>query len=127
MVAIHFRDERKATMQVSSSNASAKLLASQTVAQFVLEQVLKGLELEVIVDGSVYRGTIHNLDFDPGSDHLFAQVTVPELVGSVSVAVYPNGVVEVMDGQVGLRSAASCDSEPGGQRAPHPGFGGSAG
>ena len=90
---------------MSRKVSSAALAPGQSVTQFVIGQLLDGLNLKVTIDGEVYDGSVHNLDFAPGSgaDYVFALVSIPKLnegdgddFDSVKVSIHRDGTVNVL-------------------------------
>lgn len=86
---------------------SATLVPGQTVAQFVLAELLKGLKVQVKIGNFTCDGHVHQLDFAPGIDHAFATVSIPDPKSKdedddtidVKVAIYTNGEVVVLPDQ----------------------------
>lgn len=93
-------------------NVSAELVGGDSIAQFVVKQLLAGLVVKVTVDGRTYDGYVHNLDFATAMgepdilppDYVFALVRIPGLdsdrggYGSVKVAIHTSGTVDIMPG-----------------------------
>jgi hypothetical protein len=80
----------------------AALIPGISVAQFVIQQLLAGLEIKVIIDGRPYKGYVHQLDFARGSDHVFASVVIDddkEETIYINVAIHDNGVVNIIPNQ----------------------------
>ena len=80
--------------------SNAVLSPSETVSQFVIRQLLAGLGIQVTIDGKIYDGYVHQLDFGKGANYVFANVHVPDLdekstdgIMSIKVAIYPDGTV----------------------------------
>lgn len=79
----------------------AKLIEGPTVAQHVIELLLKGIFVQVTTDKGVGAGYIHQLDFAKDSDHVFALVHIPGSSNEdegleVGVAIKRNGDVVVL-------------------------------
>ncbi len=67
---------------MSEKNISAALAPSESVVQFVIAQIVKGLHLNVEVDGETHDGYVYAMDnISPGpqANSLYADVHVPDL------------------------------------------------
>jgi len=87
--------------------SAATLVAGQSVAQFVIEQLLKGLKVQITIDETTYEGYVYQLDFATGGKYVIAIVSVPDSTSQdeddtvdVKVAIFTNGKVEVISDQL---------------------------
>lgn len=58
--------------------SSAAFVPTKSIAQFVIEEILKGLKVKVKIGDWTGTGYIHQLDFVSGGDYVFATVAVPD-------------------------------------------------
>ena len=94
-----------------SKTIAAVLAPGESIAQFVIAQLIKGLVGHVTVDGKTYNGYVVKMEISPqsgsdhqGSDHLFATVHVPDLdqeegaqnYFTIEVSIQTDGTVMVM-------------------------------
>lgn len=86
---------------VKAVPSSAMLAPTQSITQFVIQQLLAGLPVQVTIGERTYDGYVHNLDFAKGSNYVFASVCIPtaegeEEIDSVRVAIRLDGTVTVL-------------------------------
>lgn len=89
-----------------SKQVSAVLAPGESIAQFVIAQLVKGLVIKVTVDGKTYDGYVINTDISPGpkADFLFATVHIPGLdeeeeadgFKTIKVSIHTDGTVNAM-------------------------------
>jgi hypothetical protein len=80
------------------------LAPAKSITQFVIEQLLKGLAVQVTIDGWTGTGYVHQLDFAPGEDFVFATVAIPDPANNeeslhVRVSIRTDGIVTAMPNQ----------------------------
>ena len=85
--------------------SNAVLMPAVTLTQFVIGRLLEGIVVQVTIDGRVYEGYVHLLDFAKGNDYVFANVCVPDPddekeIIDVRVAIKTDGTVDVMPNQL---------------------------
>lgn len=76
--------------------SSAKLAPTWSLAQFVINQLLDELIVQVTVGERTYDGYVHQLDFGRGSNFVFASVFVSGLDEHVRVGIRRDGTVDVL-------------------------------
>ena len=87
--------------------ANALLIPGQSITQFVVEQLLKGIEVLIEVNGKNLTGYVHQLDFSvmPGNDYVFASVCVPDPDDEeggdmyIRVSIHTDGTVKIAPNQ----------------------------
>ena len=86
--------------------SGAVLVLAPTVSSSLaaIQELLKGVEVTVSIDGKPCTGYVHNLDFSKGSEHVFASVAVPapedeENTVYVRVSISKDGEVHIMPNQ----------------------------
>ena len=70
-----------------------------SIAQFVIQQLLNGLKVQVEINGKPYVGFVHQLDFGQGADYVFANVWIR----------YPDDKDEHISEHISLRVSISVD------------------
>ena len=91
--------------------SSANLGPCESVVEFLIGLLCKGIVVQVNVGEKTYDGVVYNIDISPGpgADYVYADVHVPELdevekVGisektemfTIKVAIHTDGTVNVM-------------------------------
>ena len=82
----------------------ATLAPCDSMAQFIIRQLLAGIRVKMQVGEEIYEGRIYQLDFGEGANFMFARVHVPAFdetegadgFASFKVAINLNGVVTVL-------------------------------
>jgi hypothetical protein len=75
---------------------NAVLAQSLSVSQFVIQELLKGIKVQVDIDGKLCDGYIHSIDLVKGHDFFFAGVLIEKENDepvSVKVAIYADGSI----------------------------------
>jgi len=79
---------------------NAVLVPGSSVSQFVIQQLLAGIEVRVDIDGKTYTGHVHQLDFRKGADYVFANVFIEkegeEEPIDLRVSIHTDGTVNIM-------------------------------
>ncbi len=85
--------------------STAKLGPSESVVQFLIGLLCKGIAVQVVVGEKTYDGVVYNFDISPGpgQNYVFADVHVPELdeqaadgMFDVRISIHTDGTVNVM-------------------------------
>lgn len=82
----------------------ACLTPHPSLAQFIVRQLLIGLEVQVEIGGKTRVGYVHNLDFAKGSDFVFASVSIKDPDDEendiyLRVSIHTDGSVNIMPNQ----------------------------
>ncbi|MFA7286426.1 MAG: hypothetical protein WC052_02065 [Patescibacteria group bacterium] len=85
--------------------STATLIQGPSLTIVAITMLLEGLKVAVSIDGGIYEGVVTQIEMAPGcgSDHLYANVRVPDLdessdddYASIRVAITANGQVTVL-------------------------------
>lgn len=80
--------------------SKAVLVQDASIAQFVVQQLLKGLRIKLKIDGKSCIGHVHKLDFSKDSSQMFANVAINEPGGEelicLRVAIFTNGDIQIV-------------------------------
>jgi hypothetical protein len=83
---------------------NAVLVPGLSVAQFVVQQLLNGIEVQVEIEGIRCFGYVHKLDFSKDSDYVFAGVAIEDPKDEentiyLRVSIHTDGTVNIMPSQ----------------------------
>lgn len=80
-----------------SPTSNAVLLPGMSMAQFIVCQLLDGaLAVQIPIEGKLYSGYVHNLDYGIGETYVFAYVHILKLDVEKRVAIYRDGTVQLL-------------------------------